>query len=77
MNKWARSMNNMMSVIPKKSTKIIHVETELGVINITLNLTDRLGRKVEHIEMFPDKYAGELKVIRTRNRFIQLKTVKA
>jgi hypothetical protein len=35
--------------------RIVHVETELGIVNIYVGLTDRLGREVETVEMIPDQ----------------------
>ena len=58
--------------------RIIHVETELGIVNIHLRLTDTKGRKVERVSMIPDQYAGELRVTVTRDgRFIQSKARKS
>lgn len=56
----------------------LHIETDLGIINIHVNLRDRLGRKVENISIIPDRYCGdqEVKVVPHRNlRLIQLKKI--
>lgn len=57
----------------RRGAEIIHVETELGIVNIRLGLRDRLGRKVEAVTMRPDEFSGEPKVALRRNRFVQLK----
>jgi hypothetical protein len=38
---------------------VLHIETEHCIVNITVGLTDTLGRSVTAIEIIPDKYAGE------------------
>jgi hypothetical protein len=56
-----------------------HMEFEGCIVNVTENLTDLQGRKVTHVEIIPDVYAGEnkWKVFGCRNnRVIQLKTIK-
>ena len=57
------------------NNNILHIETELGIINITVGLTDRLERKVEAITVRPDRYMGEQEVIYSGHRFIQLKKI--
>jgi hypothetical protein len=55
---------------------LLHIETPLGIVNITLGLHDRRGRAVESIEVIPNRYAGEQKVVRSgyaNTRLIQLK----
>lgn len=37
----------------------LHIETELGIVNIKVGYTDMTGQKVETIEVFADQYAGE------------------
>ena len=66
-------MTDMQTVTPKRGIKIIHVETELGIVNIYLKLTDRYGRKVEAIGLRPDCLAGKQKVKVIGHRFVQLK----
>jgi hypothetical protein len=67
---------NMRHVIPKRG-EIIHVETPNGIVNIYTGLQDREGRSVDRIEVIPDNYAGENKVVRRGDRLVRLKTVKA
>jgi hypothetical protein len=56
----------------------IHIETDNGIINVWYGLTDRFGRSVDRVSMIPDRYAGENKVVVTRDgRFVRLKGVKA
>ena len=42
----------------------LHVETPNGIVNIRVGLEDALGRSVDSIEVIPDNYAGEPKVLR-------------
>ena len=59
---------------------ILHVETPLGIVNITVGLSDRSGHRVESIEVLPSCYAGEPKVTRIgmcNTRLIELKKVNA
>jgi hypothetical protein len=54
----------------------LHIETELGIVNIRPHLQDMKGRAVTSIEVIPDRYAGEPKVKRSgpaNVRLIQLK----
>ena len=37
----------------------LHIETEGCIVNIRVGLEDTVGRTVTHIEIIPDKYAGE------------------
>lgn len=58
---------------------LLHVETPLGIVNITAGLADRKGRAVDSIEVLPTAGAGELKVVRrglANTRFIQLETTR-
>lgn len=56
---------------------ILHVETPLGIVNIYVGLSDRLGRRVEYVETIPNRYAGEPRVRRVGSRMIELKGGKA
>ncbi len=59
---------------------LLHVETPNAVVNIRVGLHDRLGRSVDSIEILPDDYAGEEKVVvypgKCNTRIVRLKTVK-
>lgn len=55
---------------------VLHIETDLGIINISIGLTDRFGRKVEHISIQPDHYAGEQKVKATPVRCVRMIQLK-
>lgn len=37
----------------------LHVETPLGIVNIRVGLTDAEGRRVDSVEVIPNRYAGE------------------
>ncbi len=41
------------------SNNTLHIETELGIINIRLGLTNAEGQKVESIEVLADQYADQ------------------
>lgn len=58
---------------------LLHVETPLGIVNIRVGLSDRLGRKVDSVEVIPSNYIGERKVTRSgyaNTRLIQLKKIR-
>jgi len=58
----------------------LHIETPLGIVNITVGLSDMKGRRVDAVVVIPTAGAGEPKVIRRgycKTRLIELKTVKA
>lgn len=70
-------MRTVKTVVHRKG--ILHIETPLGIVNITLGLSDVSGRVVESIEVIPNKYAGELKVKRSgygNTRLIQCKKTR-
>jgi hypothetical protein len=46
----------------KSRDKLLHIETDLGIINIRVGLIDTEGRRVESIEIIRNNYAGEPKV---------------
>lgn len=66
-----------MKRVNAKAGDIVHVETPNGIINIYCGLHDVHSRPVDRIEVIPDRYAGEHKVIRRGDRLIRLKTVKS
>jgi len=41
---------------------VLHIETPLGIVNITVGLRDERGARVESISTIPNNYAGECKV---------------
>lgn len=56
---------------------LLHIETELGIVNIYCGLTDMKGRRVERVNIIPDNYIGENKVALRGwpgNRLVQLKS---
>tara|TARA_R100001082_G_scaffold30763_1_gene15464 strand:- start:1124 stop:1333 length:210 start_codon:yes stop_codon:yes gene_type:complete len=66
----------MKTISHYNSKKLLHIETPLGIINIRVGLTDRLGRSVDSIEVIPSNYAGQNKVKRSglsNTRLIKLK----
>ncbi len=47
---------------PRKKDRKLHVETDLGIVNITIGLEDTEGRRVEHVEIVPNNYTGQSQV---------------
>lgn len=43
----------------RSKDKMLHIETEGGIVNIKVGLTDRENRPVTSIEVIPDLYVGE------------------
>lgn len=66
-------MRYMKTVRPGKAD-VVHVETELGIVNIHVGLRDRRGRRVERVEVIPNAYAGEPRVRRYDDRLVELKS---
>ena len=66
--------NGVQTVTPKRGAKIIHVETELGIVNVRLGLSDPEGRDVEAVEMIADDYSGEPTVSIVGRRFVREET---
>jgi len=67
----------MKTIIHNKG--LLHVETPLGIVNITVGLHDMIGRRVDSIAVIAPQYAGEPKIVRrgyANTRLIELKTVK-
>lgn len=63
-----------------KRDNLLHVETPLGIVNITVGLSDSRGRRVESIQVIPANGSGDPKVIRrgySNTRLIELKTVRS
>lgn len=63
----------MQTVIPKRGARIIHVETELGIVNIYVGLTDQRGRRVNTVELVGSRCAGEPEIKVVGRRLIELK----
>ena len=42
---------------------LLHVETDHGIVNVYVGIHDARGRSVTTIEIIPDRYAGEPKVM--------------
>lgn len=60
--------------------QLVHIETPLGIVNISAGLEDRFGRRVDSIEVIPCSGAGERKVIRRgygNTRLVELRTVRS
>jgi hypothetical protein len=56
-------MSDTKYVNPGPKTRLVHVETDLAIVNIYLHLTDTNGQRVESVEVIPNNYAGEPQVI--------------
>jgi hypothetical protein len=48
----------------RSKDKLLHIETDLGIVNIRVGLYDLKGRRVDSIEVIPSSYAGEHKIKR-------------
>jgi hypothetical protein len=58
----------------------LHVKTPLGIVNITVGLIDSRGRRVDSVQIIPDRIIGNKKIVRRgyRNtRMVELKGVRA
>lgn len=68
-------LSDMKTVTASKKKSVIHVETELGIVNIYTHLHDESGRRVETVEFIPNEYAGEPKINTDNNirrvRFVE------
>ena len=51
--------------------RIVHIETTLGIVNVYVGLRDAHGRRVERVEMLPNRYAGEPLVVVDGLRFVE------
>jgi len=60
-----------MKVVRAGRARIVHVEHALGIVNIHVGLTDRLGRRVVAVELIPSRYAGEPKIKVVGTRFVE------
>lgn len=51
----------MKTVVHTERSKdnLLHVETEGGIVNIRVGLSDGKGRKITAIEILPDRQTGE------------------
>ena len=65
--------DGMQRVHVSKKTRVVHVETELGIVNIWVGLNDRFGRRVNTIEIIGNRCRGDLIVKVLGNRLIELK----
>ena len=66
---------NRISHTSRSKDKLLHIETDLGIINIRVGLTDTDGHRVESVEIIVNKYAGEPEVFldgHTNTRLIEL-----
>jgi len=69
-----------MKSITLHAGQLLHVETPNGIVNIRAGLSDAIGREVDSIEVIPDRYAGERRVVvsgRRNTRMIRLKGVRS
>lgn len=52
-------MNRSMRAIRPGRATCLHIETELGIVNVFVKLRDHDGRKVECVEIIPSEIIGE------------------
>jgi len=67
-------MKTVIHMSKRTRDNLLHIETDFGIVNIRIGLTDMQGRNVTSIEILPDNYAGEPKIIlsgSSNNRLIQ------
>lgn len=70
----------MKTIRYRNSWDVLHIETPLGIVNIRVGLSDSRGRRVESIEVIPNRYKGEPKVLRSgyaNTRLIECRKVRA
>lgn len=48
----------------RRGVRTLHIETDLGIVNVSVGLRDRRGRTVTHIEVLPDEIVGEPAILR-------------
>jgi hypothetical protein len=65
-------MRKMKTVVLRNG--MLHVETPLGIVNITVGLHDSNGKRVDSIEVIPSNYAGEPK--RTRDGYANTRIIE-
>ena len=68
--------DGMQVVKIKRGVRTVHVETELGIVNIQLGFRDDHGRKFEAIMVHPDQYIGEPKVVTRGGKTIRMVRLK-
>ncbi len=68
---YAKHNPDRIKTVTPGRARVVHVETELGIVNVYVGLTDNAGRRVERVEMIPNTYAGEPQVIVDGARFIE------
>ena len=56
-------MSSIKRMTWKNTEKGLQIETPLGVVSIRVGLTDWEGRRVETIEIAPNNFAGQPKVV--------------
>lgn len=59
----------------KNRGECLHIETDLGIINIYVSMVDSLGRRNECIEILPNNYAGEKRVRLIKGRLVENKSI--
>jgi hypothetical protein len=63
-----------------KAGELLHVETPNGIVNVRAGLSDHLGREVDSVEVLPDRYTGERKVVvrgLSNTRLVRLLSVRS
>lgn len=58
-----------------KDGNTLHIETELGIVNIHLGLHDMKGRKVESVELLPDK-TDHLVLIEEKEAYLRVRMIE-
>ena len=72
-------MRRLIFTNPKRE-KLLHVEVPLGIVNIRIGEVDHVGREVNTIELVPDNYPKENKVVARggphNTKLVRLKVTK-
>lgn len=65
-----RTMRRLSFTTLNRSDNLLHIETNLGIVNIRVGLHDAQGRMVESVELIPDESDGVVIDGYRNNRFI-------
>lgn len=79
MTKISRNRDMLTLNYISKGIKTIHIETQLGIFNIHLDVTDHLGRRMEEVYAIGNSYAGQKPVRAKRwgvTKLVELKGVR-
>ncbi len=67
-----------MELIVLDKGGFLHIETPLGIVNVRAGEIDNRGRRVDSVQVIPDEYVGEKKIVRkglANTRLVELKII--